>query len=334
MLKYIWTLLFWIASPGAAQTPVTPPPEQPARPTPKTPAGPTLTEIPLLDCAGLPCIDMTTGSGKNLRLLIDLGERNSYLSSKAVESLGLELHGLAGTSTGSAPAEVQQTAVPGARLGDLPMGDFPFFVIDSAADPAKPDQKVEPLPGDGVLTYGAFQNRLLELDYAHRVMRLSGPQDSAVDCPHTCSDLVIKHFGRFGPVTLTSEGFRLNGQPLEVQIDTLFTGTMLAYPASVEKLGLKKASKSKRREFFPFLQGGLKLASGEGAAAGYEGLELMEAAPLYFLTPEELAPAVQFDATVGNGLLSHAVVTFDFKGMHMWMDPAADAVPAPATPDR
>ncbi len=94
------------------------------------------------------------------------------------------------------------------------------------------------------------------------------------------------------------------------------------YPGSVQKLGLKKESKSKHKEFFPYVQTGVQLAKGEGATEGYQSIQLMENAPLYFMTAEDHPPNVQFDATVGSGLLSQATVTFDFKGMHMWIEPA------------
>ena len=296
------------------------------------PAPPKLVEIPLLDCSGLPCVDLATSTGKTLRLLIDTGEANSYLDIKTAQSLGLDIQPLKG-SDGNTINEVQQTTVPGAHLGDLPLGDFPFMVLDTTPQPDASGAKPQRLPGDGALTYSAFQNRLLQIDYANHLVRVSEPQSAPQPCPHTCSDLVIKHFGGFGPVTLTADGFTLNGQSLDAQIDTLFTGTMLVYPGAVEKLGLKKESKAKHKEVFPFTQGGLKLARVDGATEGFRDLQLIQNAPLYFATSDAHLPAVHFDGTVGSGLLSHATVTFDFKGMHMWMEPSgAPKTQAPLAP--
>ena len=303
-------------SPSAPQAPIAPPaPSLPSQPA----ASPRITEVPLLECSGLPCIDIATASGKTLRLLIDTGEVNSYLDSKTAQSLAVELQPLKGNNDTSI-SQVQQTIVPGAKLGELPLGDFPFMVLDTTTQPEKLGEKLQPFPADGALTYGAFKNRLLQIDYIRHLVRVSEPQDAAPPCPQNCSELVIKHFGNYGPVTLTTTGFTLNGQPLEVQVDTLFTGTMLVYPASVEKLGLKKQAKGKHKEFFPFTQGGLKLSRADGATAAFRDLPLVQDAPVYFFTAEDHPPAVQFDATVGSALLSHAVVTFDFKGMHMWME--------------
>lgn len=276
-------------------------------------------ELPLLDCSGLPCVELSTGTGKTLRMLIDTGEVNAYLDLKAAQSLGVNLQSLK-DSAGGDINQVQQTIVPGAHLGDLPLGDFPFMVLDMSPQTDKPGQKTQPFPADGALTYGAFKNRLLQIDARNHIVRISEPQPDAQPCPHECSKLTIKHFGNWGPVTLTTEGFSVNGQPLDAQVDTLFTGTVLIYPASLEKLDLKKQSKSKHKEVFPYTQNGINLARADDGVIAYQNMQLLQNGPLYFATPDAHLPILQFDATIGMGLLSRAVATFDFKGMHFWMD--------------
>ncbi len=288
------------------------PPEQNASPQSR------IVEVPLLDCTGLPCLDMSTASGKTLRLLIDIAEANSYLDTKAAQSLGVNLQALK-SDNDTAISQVQQTVVPGAKIGDLPMGDFPFMVLDTTPQANQTGGKLPPFPADGALTFRAFQNRLLQIDYAHHLVRVSEPLDAAQTCRQSCSDLVVRHIGNYGPVTLTTSGFSVNGQGVEAQLDTLFTGTMLIYPESVQKLGLKKLAKGKHKEFFPFTQGGVKLAQADGAAESFQSMELGLDLPLYFFTSDDHPNAVGFDATVGSGLLSRATAVFDFKGMHFWL---------------
>ncbi len=299
-----------------------PPPQTQSAATPQGASLPKLVEIPLLDCSGLPCIDLANAGGKTFRLLIDMADVNSFLDTKEAKATGLPLQPMKG-SDGNDISEIQQTVVPGARLGDLPMGDFPFMVLDTTT-PQPDASKTQPLPGDGALTYSAFKNRLLQIDYRNHVVRISEPQTTPLPCPRACSNLVIKHFGGdFGPITLTTDGFSIDGQPVDVQLDTLFTGTVLVYPGSVEKLRLKKQSKAKQKELFPYTQGGLTLAKAEGATEAFRDVQLMQDGPLYFATPDDHLPVVHFDATVGWGLLSHATVTFDFNAMHIWMEPSA-----------
>jgi hypothetical protein len=290
-------------------------------PEPATPASalPRMVDIPLVDCSGLPCIDMSTGNGKTLRLLLSTAEANSYLDTKAAQALGLALKPLK-SGDGSIITDVQETVVPHAKLGELPIADFPFMVLDTTQPPGNPGAQLEPLPGDGALTYTAFRSRLLQIDYPHQVVRISQSQETAQPCPQPCSDLEERRIGKYGPRTLTTKGFAIYGQPVDAQVDTLFTGTMLVYPHSVQKLGLKKQAKATRKELFPYVENGIKLARYDGAAESFRDVSLVQDGPLYFFTPKDTPPAVDFDVTVGSGIFSHAVVTFDFKGMHMWVE--------------
>jgi Aspartyl protease len=308
------------------------PPQQPTLPPEQSAqTQPRIVEVPLLDCSGLPCLEMATASGKALRLLIDTAEANSYIDTKVAQSLGANLQGLKSDANADI-AQVQQTVVPGAKIGDLPMGDFPFMVLDTTPQPTQPGEKPAPFPADGALTFRAFHNRMLQIDYAHHVVRLSEPLDTAQTCPQTCTELVVKHIGQYGPVTLTTTGFSVNGQPIEVQLDTLFTGTMVIYPDSIKKLDLKKLAKAKHKETFPYFQGGMKLGQADGASEAYQSLQFGADLPLYFFTPDDHPNTVSFDATVGSGLLNRGTAIFDFKGMKFWLLPPAAPAQAGSPP--
>ena len=102
-------------------------------------AAPAFHEVHLFDCSGIPCIDMTIastdGEPKTLRLLIDTSGPNAYLDSRVAATMNLEVKPMAGAD-GKPIEEIQQTIAPGAKLGDLPMGDFPFLVL-SLNDPGR-----------------------------------------------------------------------------------------------------------------------------------------------------------------------------------------------------
>ena len=289
-------------------------------------------EVPLLDCSGLPCLEMTSRSGKTIKLVIDTAEPNSFLDVKVAQTLDSNVKPIKADNDADI-SQIQQSTVAGAKIGDLPMGDFPFLAIDTTPE-ANPHQPKLPLsrdpsrakqtpafPADGALGFRAFENRILQIDYPHHKVRLSEPVDQPQPCPQTCTDLVIKHFGNYGPVTLTTTGFSVNGQPLDVQIDAEFSGTMLVYPDSVKKLGLKKLAKAKQKSFFPFLQGGLKLAEAEGGGTvTYQSLQLGQELPIYFFDSSDAhTNPVNFGATVGSGLFVHLTAVFDFKGKHFWV---------------
>jgi hypothetical protein len=290
-------------------------------------ATPAFHEVHLFECSGIPCIDMTVastdGEAKTLRLLIDTSGPNAYLDSRVAASMNLEIKPMTGAD-GKPIEEIQQTVAPGAKLGDLPMGDFPFLVL-SLNDPGDTDSlkpgKTAPLPGDGALTFGSFKNRIVQLDFRNHVMRISEPLTTPQSVPANSADLIVKHFGHYGPVTIVSPGFSVNGQPIDAQIDTLFTGTMVIYPDSVKKLELQKQSKSRQKEDFPFW-GGVKLVRGDAETETFGNLPLLQNAPLYFTTADSAThtPEGQFDATVGTGLFTGTAVTLDFADNKVWIE--------------
>jgi hypothetical protein len=256
-------------------------------------------------------------------MLIDTSGPNAYLDSRVASSMNLEVKPMAGAD-GKVIEEIQQTIVPGAKLGDLPMGDFPFIVLnlnDTGDDNSLKPRKSSPLPGDGALTFASFKNRIVQLDFRNHVMRISEPLTAPQTVPENSAELVVKHFGNYGPATIVTSGFSVNGQPIASQIDTLFTGTMVIYPESVKKLDLVKQSKSRMKEDFPFW-GGVMLVRGDADTESFGKLQIMQNAPLYFTTAEAAThtPEGQFDATVGIGLLIGTAITFDFLDNRVWLD--------------
>lgn len=102
---------------------------------------------------------------------------------------------------------------------------------------------------DGTLAYTAFRDRVLELDYVRRTVRISEPLKAELACPGVCGTITTPTFGKQGPPIVVSTGFSVNAKPVTAQIDTLFTGSMLIYPTSVEKLGLAEAARTTKKEF-------------------------------------------------------------------------------------
>ena len=96
----------------------------------------------------------------------------------------------------------------------------------------------------------------------------------------------------------------------------MYSGTMLVYTASIEKLQLSEAAKTTKSRDFPFTDGGVKMKEAPAESEGFHGLMLSGRAPLvYFPTPDVHEPDGLFDATVGLELFYKAAVMFDFHDM-------------------
>src|SRR5580658_8709115 len=142
------------------------------------PAGAQMPELhggAMLDCAGLPCVDVALASGKHLKMLIDTGDVSSILDTKVAKDLGLEVSPVKDADGKEIPGYAR-TLLRGLTVGDAELGDVKVLVMDVATPMAK-DQMPK---ADGLLAYTAFKSRVLEMDYLARKVRFSDVLTSGV----------------------------------------------------------------------------------------------------------------------------------------------------------
>ncbi|WP_263350696.1 retropepsin-like aspartic protease [Acidicapsa acidisoli] len=269
----------------------------------------------MLDCSGLPCVDVTLASGKHLKMLIDTGDVSSVLDTQVAKNLGLEVLPVKGADGKQVPG-YGRAVLSGLKIGDAGLGDVKVLVMDLAAYMSK-DQMPK---SDGSLAYTAFKGRMLEMDYVGRKVRFSDLQTGDVQCPGQCGELTTPTFGKHGPPILVATGFSVNGKAITAQIDSLFSGTMLIYPTSVEKLGLVEEARSTKKERIKYTDGGVDMMTSVATAEAFKGRVLAKDATVYFAGPEVHLPDGMFDGTVGHALLEHSVVVMDLKGMRVWLE--------------
>jgi hypothetical protein len=99
---------------------------------------------------------------------------------------------------------------------------------------------------------------------------------------------------------VVTTGFQINGQPVTMQIDTLYAGTMLIYSTSIEKLGLQHEAAASRIRNFPLTDGGVEMIEGQATTESFGSQRLLAGAPLYFPTPKVHQADGMFDGTVGS----------------------------------
>jgi hypothetical protein len=281
-----------------------------------SPTLPKMSSAPLLDCSGLPCVDATFADGKHLRLGIDTGDIASVIDHAVAEKAGLSLAPYIGHDGQPVP-QYQEATLAKVKIGDASLGDLKVLVTDLSGD-----IKRGTMPAvDGTIAYIAFTDRILRMDYAKHTIEISEPQTQQLSCElHKCGTITLLKFGQHGPPIVTSTDFTVNGKRITAQVDSMFTGTMLIYPTSVEKLGLTKESKSDIKKYIAFTDGGVDMFQATAATEGFGGRTLLNDAPLYFAGPKVHLPDGLFDATVGDALLRGHVATFDFHSMIFWLD--------------
>lgn len=270
----------------------------------------------MLSCSGMSCVDVALKNGKHLRMLIDTGDARSIVDAATAKDLGLTVTPTDVTGKdGQAISGFGSATLEGASLGHASLGDIPVLVSDLASHV----QKGQIPQADGVLTYTAFRDRLLQMDFKRHIVRVSEPLSADPPCHSVCGDISMPTFGKQGPPILVTTGFSVNGKPLTAQIDTMYTGTMLIYPEAVAKLDLQTASGINATRFFKYTDGGVNMREGKASSESFGSKALAHNVALFFAPPQVHQPDGLFDGTVGLGLLTGHVVYVDLHSKHFWM---------------
>lgn len=275
---------------------------------------PTLAEVPMLSACGLPCIELTVGNYPNLKMLLDSKRHTSVLDVTTAVDLGLDLKPMVGAD-GKACAGCYSAVIGDVRIGEISIGDLQVKVVDlrtSVKQGKFPD-------ADGALAFSVWSDRIISLDYTRHVFGISKLLRKDPQPPVDHGILSRPTFGRDGQPVLATTGFELNGRPITAQIDTLYAGTVIIYPNSVERLGLSSQQLRTKKVAFPFTDDGMEMIEGSAQSEGFNGQTLKSDAPLYLAAPGVPLSDGQFDATVGDALFRGRVLTFDLCGQLFWM---------------
>jgi hypothetical protein len=267
------------------------------------------TEVPLLDCGGLPCVEARMGSGPVLKMGLDTGNADSVLDTAYAEAAGLKP---SEPLPAGAPSGMFRTVISSISVGNVKLERVPTLAM-SLSDMIAQNQMPQV---DGTLAYTAFNDRILQIDFVRRKVRISDVLAAPVACSGACDKITLINFGKEGPLIVVADGFEINGKKVSAQVDTMYSGTLLVYTAAIEKLQLAEAAKTTKSRDFPFTDGGVKMKESPAEKESFHGLTLSGPAPLvYFPTADVHEPDGLFDATVGLELFYKAAVTLNFHDM-------------------
>jgi len=277
-----------------------------------------LTEVPLLDCKGTPCIEGRINDGAPLKFVIDTGNVDSVLDMKIMKAADLQpLHP---PKPGGAPIEMIPTRIPALHIGSMTLSQVTAAGMDLTemiAQNQMPDVA-------GTLAYPAFKDRIIQLDFVTNKLRISDILTAPVKCTGRCDTLSLITFGNEGPPIVVSDGFTINGEKVSAQLDTMYTGSMLVYTASIDKLSLNGANATTDTRMFPLTDGGAGMRVADASEESFQGLTLAkDGAKVYFPTEAVHEPDGLFDATVGLELFRDSILTLDFHDMTLSLDKPA-----------
>jgi hypothetical protein len=277
-----------------------------------------LTEVPLLDCKGTPCIEARINDGAPLKFVIDTGNVDSVIDSKVMKAADLQpLHP---PKPGGAPIELTPTRIPTLHIGSMSLTQVTAAGMDLTemiAQNQMPDVA-------GTLAYPAFKDRIIQLDFIANKFRISDILTQPIKCAGKCDTISLITFGNEGPPIVVADGFTINGEKVAAQIDTMYTGSMLIYTASIDKLSLNGAASTTDTRMFPLTDGGAAMRVADAQDEGFQGITLAkEGAKVYFPTEAVHEPDGLFDATVGLELFRNTILTLDFHDMTLSVEKPA-----------
>jgi hypothetical protein len=272
-------------------------------------------EVPLVDCDGMPCVEAQIGNGPLLKMGIDTGNVDSVLDVAYAEAAGLKS---TEPMPAGAPSGMYNTLIPSISVGIVKLTNVRTLAM-SLTDMVSQNQ----LPHvDGTLAYTAFKDRVLQIDFVRRKVRISEVLTAPAECTGAGDKITLIKFGKEGPPIVVAGGFEINGKKVSAQIDTMYSGSLLVYTASIEKLQLAEAAKTTKSRNFPFTDGGVTMKEAPAENESFRGLILSGPAPLvYFPTPDVHEPEGLFDATVGLELFYKAALTLNFHDMTICVEP-------------
>jgi hypothetical protein len=261
------------------------------------------TDVPLVESDGVPCVNAIIGDGPELLFGIDTGNVSSALDTGTAKSAGLAVSAI----PPPAPPGFLRAIIPALHIGAVTLAGPHALVLDFAANQMPPKLA-------GTLAYTAFRDRVVQIDYAARRVRITAVLGAPAAMPSPSDHFSLVTFGANGPPIVVAQGFELNGRPVTAQVDSMYTGSLLVYTASIGRLGLGELEGTAVPEFFPLTDGGVKMKAALARSESFHGIPLGGSGPkVYFPTPGVHEPDGLFDATVGAALFRDAVLTLDFR---------------------
>jgi hypothetical protein len=198
-----------------------------------------------------------------------------------------------------------RTVMTGVHIGALTLASVPAIGMDLSD---MISQKQMPHVA-GTLAYPAFKDRILQLDFAAHKLRVSDVLTGPVKCTGACDTMALVTFGKDGPPILVADGFEINEVKVSAQVDTMYTGSLLVYTASIEKLSLSGAARLRICDCFLRPTVGMMRVA-EAQQEGFNGTILAKGRGC-LLPIETVRTDGLFDATVGLELF-FVTQHFDF----------------------
>lgn len=246
--------------------------------------------------------------GKKFYMLLDTAVTPSVIDLAVAQDLGFPLDtGNAGESAGRGnnPVAVYPTEITSLRLGGKRLNTK----IEAVAADLKRLSKSAGRPLHGILGYSFFNDRIIQIDYPARKVRLLQTPikiNKRNKCVETYEIPLEFLLNDIAPLTK----IRVNSQEIPVTIDTGSSLILELFPEAVKQLKLEEVLKDAQKGTISGANGQADVYSSKLDSVGL-GAFVLKKPVVTFADPKQLTG--QRVGNLGNGFLKNFLLTFDYK---------------------
>jgi predicted aspartyl protease len=232
--------------------------------------------------------------------MIDTGTDPSAIDLKLAKELGLKL-GTGGEIDGGGTATVKAFETKlSVTVGPVMAKDVDALAGESVSMIATKLGR----PIRAVLGKSFLQGRIVQTDYAHRILRFP---NSAIS---TSKDHVELRFHYGDDVVL--EDVLLNGKPVRAILDTGSNGSLKITPEAIDRLSLQQEVKAAKASQSTGFRGSYTSLDGSVGSVTLGTIRLEKPAATFWL-PGTGHDGKPWDINIGNAILKDFVITLDTK---------------------
>ena len=287
----------------------------PAAPAP-APA-PVTTEVPFDFSQGVPLLEVDLGGSRLARLVLDTGNNLSILDVEAAKELSLPLLESDKQTAGSGAKAFTYYRVtpPKFRLGATELS-----VNRMVVTPVREALQKQGVTCDGTLGYAALKDRVVQIDYPARRLRLLDAADATAAATRGQAIAITwKKYWSGSPDLVTVDDLQIEGHRLCAQLDTFYRHTAILFSTKLPWLKTDPAPgvaavKYEEAELAPArVPGGLALGA----------CRLDAGTPVYVAGADAHIPETELCVVLGTGFFRQSVVTLDYPASRLIVEPSS-----------
>lgn len=255
---------------------------------------------------------MINGRGP-FNMFLDTGVDPSVIDIALAKQIGLEIEPIKHQGTGAGTEEIvgYKTNLKQLEIGKLPATD----ILAVAVDLSKSAQRLG-RPLHGVLGYSFLENRIIQIDYLKRKVRIYevSPFSGSNSKKDEARRLILPmNFKKDDTIPVIEECY-VNGKRIRVTLDTGSSLTLAIFPAAIKYLGLDENVKNATVDSAVGAGGAVDIRNGHVQSLAIGNMVLSSNEVVFGVRGYGEKESLDIrGGSLGNGTLKELVLTLDYR---------------------